>query len=144
LRALLEIDAGCGLLRYSSRARAMAGLFWHYFGTSGDKKLMAARLAGFGTIAQLFPGTAQQLQYTRQLRAMLSEFVETSGLFSGCDAGLLDEAATYLFHELSSASTPATQSSRGVDTHPFVIATAAADLHDAFHEHLRTLGAAER
>src|SRR5690606_28892489 len=129
LRALLEIDAGCGLLRYSSRARAMAGMFWHYFGTSGDKKLRAARLAGFGTIAELFPGTAQQLEYTRQLRAMLEEFAQTSGLFADADASLVDEAATYLFHELSRTDAGTAATSRAADTHSFAIAKAAADLH---------------
>jgi len=132
LRALLDIDAGCGLLRYSSRARAMASVFWQYFGTSGDKKLMASKLAGFGAIANLFPRTSQQLEYTRELRDMLTEFVETSGLFEDADDSLLDEAATYLFHELSTTG------------ERFVIAKAAIDLHDGFHQHLQELKAEER
>ncbi len=144
LRVLLDIDANCGLLRYSSRARAMANLFWHHFGRSTEKKLMASKLAGFGEIAQLFPGTAQQLEYTRELREMLDEFTETSGLFEEADESLRDEAATYLFHELSTASTPAAQSSRGAFEHAFVIAQSAVELHDRFQQHLKSLKAEER
>ncbi|MCA9075101.1 MAG: DNA repair ATPase [Planctomycetaceae bacterium] len=132
LRALLDIDANCGLLRYSSRARAMADVYWHHFGRVADKKLMASKLTGFGEIASLFPGTAQQLAYTRELRKMLGEFIATSGLFEDADESLLDEAATYLFHELSTAGDS------------FVIARAAAQLHDEFHQHLTTLNANDR
>ncbi|MEZ6144286.1 MAG: DNA repair ATPase [Planctomycetaceae bacterium] len=132
LRALLDIDATCGLLRYSSRARAIANVYWHHFGRVADKKLMASKLSGFGQIATLFPGTSQQLEYTRELRAMLGEFIATSGLFEDADESLLDEAATYLFHELSTAGDI------------FVIARTAIQLHDGFHQHLSSLNASER
>ena len=132
LRSLLEIDAGCGLLRFSSRARAMAGVFWRHFGTAGDKKLMASKLAGYGAIAGLFPGTAQQQEYTEELRVMLADFVQASGLFADADQSLLEEAAAYLFHELSTAGKS------------FVVSHAAVDVYDGFHEHLKKLGANDR
>ncbi|MGE4003797.1 MAG: DNA repair ATPase, partial [Planctomycetaceae bacterium] len=146
LQALLDIDANCGLLRFSSPARAMANLFWRHFGVPRDKKLIASQLAGFGAIAQLFPDTKQQLAYTRQLREMLAEFVKTTPLFCVAEFGgptldqtaaLVSEAADYLFHELSTLD-------RGGRGDAFVVSRAAVDLHAAFCQRLRELGAEER
>ncbi|MBX3437119.1 MAG: DNA repair ATPase, partial [Planctomycetaceae bacterium] len=157
LRALLDIDANCGLLRYSSRARALAGLFWRHFGVPRDKKLISSQLAGFGTIAQLFPDIKQQQAYTRELREMLRTFVLETGLFTDyatrvtntttsdehdrdtsqrLDA-LMNEAADYLFSELRTIDRVQTGDA-------FVVARAAADLVDGFHRRLKELGAAER
>ena len=93
---------------------------------------MASKLAGYGAIAGLFPGTAQQQEYTEELREMLAEFVQTSGLFEDADQSLLEEAAAYLFHELSTGGKT------------FVVSQAAVDLYDGFHEHLKKLGANDR
>ncbi len=168
LRALLEIDATCGLLRYSSRARTMASLFWRHFGAARDKKLMASKLAGFGAIVGLFPGTALQKQYVAELRDMLAEFVRTTCLFA------VSETETSAIIETSSSSDTDPGSDRGSarmganaaaplvkeaaeylfheltsadraaggDT--FVVALSAADLFRDFHAHLKKSGAETR
>ncbi len=155
LQALLEIDTTCGLLRYSSRARTLARVFWEHFGDKRLKTLMSAKLDGFSAVAQLFPGTPKQREYIDELRQMLVAFVGETGLFAvetrpdsaapaqngeatdprlaqpwhTADDALLDEAADYLFHELTDPQ----HRTRG----GFCIAQAASDLVRAFHEHLR-------
>lgn len=145
LRALLEIDAACGLLRYSSRARAMANLFWWNFGDSRAKKLLESKLRGFGAIAELFPGTEQQAEYVAELREHLLEFATENHLFQQSEHGrkkdvdlpLIDEAAEYLCAEL----TDSTRQARG---DLFVTSQAAAQMFDAFHAHLKRVDAEAR
>lgn len=156
LRALLEIDLACGLLRYSSRSRALANLFWWNFGDSKAKRLLESKLSGFGTVAQVFPGTEQQADYIRELRKMLAEFCEEFSLFppqpsvsgkltadnsavapQAVDGPLVDEAAEYLFHELISEQ-------RHMRGDLFVTSQTAANLFREFHEHLHRVEAEER
>lgn len=149
LKALLEIDSACGLLRYSARARALANLFWWNFGDSRRKRLVEQILAGFATIVQLFPGTEKQLEYISELREMLKQFTEETGLFppvqktdqelslSSQSAALLDEAAEYLFHEL-------TDNTRNLRGDLFVSSQTAATLFREFHAHLKRLDAEDR
>lgn len=148
LQALLKVDINCGLLRYSSRARAIAQLFWWNFGDSKQKKLLEQQLAGFGTIATLFPGTDRQLEYVADLRNMLQRFTAESDLFNAAtvptdtaaatvDSSLVDEAAEYLFCELVDDA----RSSRG---NQFVVSQTAANLFHEFHEQLKRLEAEER
>ncbi len=156
LQALLEIDATCGLLRYSSLARAVARLFWEYFADKRVKTLMGARLAGFGAVAQAFPGTTQQAEYIEELQEMLAAFLAEVDLFgspsrqqgpstppdadskspslarrASVDDALAGEAAEYLFYELTTGDT-------------FAVSQAAADLVREFKEHLHVHGRSER
>lgn len=167
LRALLEIDTSCGLLRYSSRARALANLFWWNFGDPRAKRLMESKLSGFGTVARLFPGTEQQAEYIAELNQMLTMFAQEYSLFppavapanttgarsrggvsgsrssselstnEGLDEPLVSEAAEYLFHELIAEE----RHTRG---DLFVISQAAAHLFHGFHDHLQRLDAEDR
>jgi hypothetical protein len=121
LRTLLQMKTTVGLLRFQTRARAMAKVFWRLFGNPAQKQLMAAKLTGFGTVARLFPQATAQAQYIAELRAMLDDFARQSGLFA---PWLADEAAEYLFAELSGEAR-------------WVISRRAADLREAFHIQLR-------
>jgi len=121
LRALLEMKTTIGLLRFHTRSRAMAKVFWHHFGDKKHKALVAAKLSGFGSVAQLFPDATAQSQYVAELKDMLGEFVDRSGLFPNT---LVDGAAEYLFSELSGDGR-------------LVVSRRAADLEDAFQAHLR-------
>jgi hypothetical protein len=121
LRAMLEMKFSIGLLRFQTRARAMAWIFWQHFGCEQDKALMAAKMRGFGAVSQLFPDATAQSQYVAELQRMLTDFAQTTGLFPDF---LVDEAAEYLFCELS-------------DGGHFVLSRRAADLHEAFQRHLR-------
>ncbi|MFV0442431.1 MAG: DNA repair ATPase [Planctomycetaceae bacterium] len=137
LKALIEIDDSCGLLRYSSAARALASTFWRSFGKSARKKLMASRLAGFGAAAQLFPGTSAQQQYIAELRQMLDDLPKSLRVRAAADCVLLDESATYLFHELTDPN----RDGRGSTC---VVSDAAAQLMRSFREYLHNHGAEQR
>jgi len=121
LRALLEMKTTIGLLRFHTRSRAMAKVFWRHFGEKKHKALVAAKLNGFGSVATLFPDATAQSQYVAELKDLLGEFVDRSDLFPNT---LVDGAAEYLFCELSGGGT-------------FVVSRRAADLEDAFQAHLR-------
>jgi MoxR-like ATPase len=118
---LLEMNASVGLLRFHTQSRALARVFWQHFVERKQKTLIDAKLKGFGVISQLFPETSQQAAYVDELRALLDVFVSQNDLF---DPSLTAEAAEYLFCELSHAG-------------PFCTSRTAADLHEAFHRHLR-------
>ncbi len=143
LRELLAIERQCDLLRYDSRARALANLYWHHFGDKREKLLMASRLSGFGTIVELFPGNSHRAGYIQALRRMLAAFTTEIGLYADgdngttADDGLLDEAADYLLHELITSPANPRQGA-------FVVSQAAAELHRGFHEHLRQVKAEDR
>ncbi len=120
LRALLEMKTSIGLLRFQTRARAMARIFWRHFGDAAEKKRMGAKLHGFGTIVRLFPNATAQAQYVTGLKTMLSEFAAGAALFPDF---LVDEAAEYLFSELTAGD-------------EFIVSRRAADLADGFQRHL--------
>jgi hypothetical protein len=103
LRTLLEMKTTIGLLRFHTRARALAKIFWRCFGDAERKQRMAAKLSGFGTVTELFPEATAQAQYLAELRRMLTEFVQQTELFA---PWLVDEAAEYLFCELSAGARP--------------------------------------
>jgi len=129
LFALLQMNSKIGLLRYHAGARAMAAVFWNRFGDPQAKDRIAAQLTGFGNVNQAFPGTSAQAAYVATLRGMLDEFVSSEGLF---DSDLIGEAAEYLFAELADPGSE------------FVISRTAAEYHEAFSNHLKSSGHANR
>ena len=58
--------------------------------------MMLARLEGFATRNEIFPGDPTQADYVAELRAMVAAFIEETGLFPPEDA---DPAGEYLFYE---------------------------------------------
>ncbi len=128
LRALLELRATIGLLRYHPQARALASVFWFQFSDQAKKELIAAKLNGFGTIQALFPGTEAQNQYVAELRQLIGQYVEATGMFPDM---LVDQAGEYLFEELAGGS-------------QFVISQRARDIHRAFQEYLQQKHFVER
>ena len=124
VHALLAMNNSIGLLRYHTRARTLAAVFWQQFDDKPQKALMLAKLTGFGSITQVFPDTEKQVAYVAELAAWIGSFVEQHGVFPD---SFIDEAAEYLFYEL-------------LDGRGFVISRTAADLYDAFESHLRSSG----
>ena len=125
--ALLKMEATIGLLRYHTRARALAAVLWQHCGDKKHKTLLAAKLKGFGTITQLFPDTTAQAGYVAELHGLLKSGVEETGLFP---ASFATSAAEYLFHTLTGDG--------------FAISRQAAKLHRGFDEHLNHSGFAEK
>jgi len=122
LRALLEMQPVIGLLRYHTRARALAIIFWHQFDDDAQKALLTSKLAGFGRLGKLFPEQREQLDYIAELQRLVASFCVTSGLF---DPALADQAGEYLFHVLAQGG-----------QHP--ISREVADIHKGFTTLLKT------
>ncbi len=128
LRALLEIRATAGLLRYDTRARALATVFWHAGGIpQEEKETLKARITGMGYVHAMFGPSAAQDGYVAELRTRLDGFVKATGLV---DPPIVQEAAEYLFYELA-----------GEDE--FVISQTARDLKDEMEQHLTKRGFSE-
>ena len=102
----------------------MAKVYWQDFADERAKELFAAKLSGFGSVAQAFPEATRQEQYLAELHASLMRFAEEQGLFAEAVA---KEAAEYLFAELTGEK-------------PFAISRRAVELFDAAHGHLKKLG----
>jgi hypothetical protein len=96
LRALIELGASIDLLRYGTRARALAAVFWQVYDGVDRKALIASRLQGFGSVRRTFPTAAEQRACIDELRGLVRSFATERGL----DASLADDAGEYLFHEL--------------------------------------------
>ena len=101
LTALVNMRSTIGLLKFHTRARSLASLFWHAFGDKKSKALIAAQLAGVGAIEQVFADVAGRVNYVAKLSQMLSEFVAELALF---DESFVDEAAEYLYVELTTGA----------------------------------------
>jgi len=96
LTALLNTQAALQLARYYPRARACAAVFWNKFCDPDAAKMMLARLEGFATRNEIFPGDPTQADYVAELRAMVEAFIEETGLFPPEDGS---PAGEYLFYE---------------------------------------------
>ncbi|MDP6444367.1 MAG: AAA family ATPase, partial [Pirellulaceae bacterium] len=127
LGSLLEMDQTIGMLRYHARARAIAAAFWNWFADPEWRELMGARLRGLGRITDLFPDARERQKYIDSIRAAIGDYNAQSKMF---DDEFIDEAATYLCHELS-------------DRDHFTVSRNAATLRDEFQGHLKHAGHAE-
>ena len=96
---LFQIDGQIGNLRYPSRARGMARLFWHHLAHSSQASHWLARIKGIGAVMQLFPVTDGRDEYVARLAEEVRAFAEEQGLVS--EAKLAHDAAGFLFDELT-------------------------------------------
>jgi hypothetical protein len=99
LMSLVRMQQKIGLLKFHTRARSLGSLYWHSFGDKKSKTLMTARLAGVGTIVQVFDDVKGKSNYVSEVSSWLTDFVETFQLFG---EEYVSEAAEYLFAELTS------------------------------------------
>lgn len=120
LQALVLLTSKIGLLKYSTRARALAVVFWKLSENDKSKQLLNARIKSMGRASELFGSSDKQGKYIEEIADSLSGFMEKAGLF---DADLTGEAAEYLFYELS-----------GDDK--FVVDRCAGVLKDEFESHI--------
>ncbi|MEZ6056148.1 MAG: DNA repair ATPase [Planctomycetaceae bacterium] len=161
LAALTEINSTCGLLRYSSSSRALAGYLWNHVIDDAIRVRLANKLTGYATIGHLFPDSKQEAAYIDELVAVLqasaaplqpstqrqrNEHNNGSGHDDSTqvitdesrrEAAVIREAAEYLFYELTSDA----HESRGGE---FVVSQQAANLYREFHENLHSLRASDR
>ena len=127
LGALLDLSQKIGLLRYPSRARALASVFWQALDDRALRERLADQLAGFGRVLEAFPDTPRQQRYIDELNRAITSFAADA---PAMDASLAPLAAEYLFRELTRLAP--------VDTGPsFVMSPQASDMVHAFLTHLR-------
>ena len=119
LAALIELHTSLDLLRYPSAARALAAVFWQQFPDGEAKTLLTAKVRGFATMQRAFPSRRRHESHVAELRALLAEFTNHTGLF-----GNTSEAAEYLSHQLE----------RDGD---FIVSPEASALFTSFEQHLR-------
>jgi hypothetical protein len=98
LKALLEIRASIGLLRFHPQARALAVLCWLHKDEAERKKHLTAKLRGAGAVTKAFPGVDVAETYVAELRPLVAAFVQRTKLFA---ESVVEQAAEYLFEELS-------------------------------------------
>lgn len=122
LRALLEMHGSVDLLRYRSAARALAGYWWTTLQDEALRERITHQLAGFGSVGDVFASATQQRAYVTQLGQHLRAFTQDAAIF---DATLCEDAGEYLFYELTGARDG------------LVASPEAAELYDAFNDHLR-------
>lgn len=115
---LSSMHGNIGLLRYPTRARACATVFWSRHAKKDP--VLAAKLKGFGVRNQLFPGQGTQEFYIRELQKLIRAFCEETELF---DADMAEDAGEYLFYDLTNNDW-------------FVVSRKAADIFHAFENHI--------
>ncbi|MFC4376856.1 DNA repair ATPase [Nocardia halotolerans] len=126
LRALLELHAAAGLLRYRPVDRAAAQLWWLFGGDDwqphdpGTRAHWVTRISSTARAAELFADPAARADMIQEIACAISDFIARLGL-AEVDVHL---AATYLFHEIADP------------TAGFVTAAAARELTAGFRRHL--------
>ena len=98
LVAVLNTQAALKLARYYPRARACGAVFWHKFCEEDVRKLWTAKLEGFATRNEIFPGDPTQQDYVAELCGMMAEFIQDTELFPEGDA---KPAGEYIFYEIT-------------------------------------------
>jgi len=121
LTSLAKMQQKIGLLKYHTRARALASLYWHAFGDKKSKTLMAARLDGVGAVVRVFNDVEGRAGYISEISSWLTDFVNDSRLF---EEEYVSEAADYLFSELTTGG-------------QFAVGAVAHRLADEFRTHLK-------
>ena len=125
LHSLLQMRLTAGLLRFSSSARSCGMLFWQHFVNGEQKKSLETQLKGAAYILQVFPETTEFEGIQEELKAAVGEFVKDTRLFA---PEIVADAAAFLFRALAQSA-------------PFVVASKAASLYQAFVKHLNKKGA---
>ncbi len=120
VRALVELDATLGLLRYHPQARAVAVVFWSQYADTAKKELIAAKLRSFGAVEELFPDAREQARYIDELEELTGQYIAETKIF---EEHLVPQAARYLFDELTGGRR-------------FVVSARGRDLHHAFEAFL--------
>ena len=121
LKTLIERAMAAGTLRFSGQARSLAKLYWQSVIEETDRKSLLGQMKSAGIILSVFPrsnefeGLIQDIQSGMLDSALVKDLPET----------LIEEAARYLFEELSSKD-------------HFVISAAADACFTAFQKSLKS------
>jgi len=98
LSACIQVNDKADLLCYAPQARACAEYFWAVYISEQQRSELNHNLKGAGLILKVFPRTRQFDYLLETLKVHLSDFLSATQLF---DAQILDDAAAYLFYEMT-------------------------------------------
>ena len=93
---LARMNQAIGVLKYPSKARALATVFWHSIRDTDQRKQLATKMQSFKLVRQLFPVSKESPAVHQELTDALNQFNEQWSLFP---SGLADLAANYLIDE---------------------------------------------
>ncbi|MDG1897009.1 MAG: DNA repair ATPase [Fuerstiella sp.] len=150
LGALCSMQQTIGLLRFDTRSRALAMLYWKMLADRKTKTAVAARMAGAGAIASVFIEVAGRTGYVAELQALLENGTglrDVNGGATGSASAVasgwaladpvvhggdrsVNTAAEYLFCELSGKAA-------------FAVSSVADNLAKDFQKHLKSQGFTE-
>jgi hypothetical protein len=128
LKQLIVISASIGLLRFNSKARALATIYWHKFAEEKFKENLQIKLGSFGDMRQVFPSEKKEDTFIQEILSDIISFAEAEPIFNDFPH---KDSAEYLFEELC----------RGRD---FVISKEAAEIYQGFDNYLRGKAHAEK
>ncbi|MVN75065.1 AAA family ATPase [Hymenobacter sp. HMF4947] len=128
LAALVRLTRAAGLLRYPSKLRAAAALYWQRFAPEANRTSWQRQLHGIGVLLQVFPDAREFRGLMQELQQAVADFAEATGLFALDDVA---EAGEYLFYELTRGET-------------FVIAAESSELVQQFQRSLAERNAQEQ
>lgn len=98
LKELIRIRAEADLLKYSTKARACAELYWWAYAGKENKKLLHGAIKGAGSVRKIFKSKNKFSETIAMLENGIRKMIEETALF---DERIATEAAMYLFEELS-------------------------------------------
>ena len=122
LKNLLQICTHIGLLRFSSKSRALGTLFWNCTEEDEVKKSLKIKIGSFGQMRELFPSQKKEDDFITDIKVLIDVFVEQNKVFS---SDLSQEAAEYLFEEIAEGG-------------EFVISHDSAKICHGFTDYLKT------
>lgn len=134
LGALLPMHLKLGLLRYPSRARACASLFWLVHQPKAP--LLAAKLEAIRLRNLAFAGLEVRAAYLEEIAQAIRGFIDTSRLFS---PELAEPAAEFLFHNLTLQPSLAISPEAARLCHDFLSSISGKGQADRFQEACRGL-----
>lgn len=102
LKALVHHHVGAGLLRYPSKTRVLAHLFWEFCLPEEDVQALTQRINGLRSIVKVFPSNSTFNKTTKELNNRINA-VDIHRL---SDANQWEEAGPYLLTHLIDGSKP--------------------------------------
>ncbi|MFI6483374.1 DNA repair ATPase [Nonomuraea sp. NPDC050663] len=119
LDALVRLTSGAGLLRFPSRARAAAQLYWAYGVDEVSRKTIAVRASSLARARGLFGGSGGVEALSGELGGAIARFLAGVGSdHTRSDRTRSDQGAPFGGQALTATSPPATTPSPSPSGHP--------------------------
>ena len=137
LRKLLEICTEIGLLRFSSKSRALGNLFWNCYEEDDIKKSLKIKIASFGQMRELFPSQKKEEAFISDMKTLIDQFVLKNKVFN---QRLSQEAAEYLFEEIAEGGEFVISNDASIICHGFTEYLKSKIFSEKFKEAVTNLG----